>query len=62
MTIFPDLREKAGLSLAQAQALLQLSVDTATEYENGARLQAQGGNTNSQRIGSWPESEKDSES
>jgi len=38
MTIFPDLREKAGLSLAQAQALLQLSVDTAAEYENGARL------------------------
>jgi hypothetical protein len=38
MTIFPDLREKADLRLAQAQARLQLSVDTAAEYENGARL------------------------
>lgn len=38
MNIFLDLLEKAGLSLLEARALLKLSVDTAAEYENGARF------------------------
>ena len=38
MISFSQLRQQAGLSTEEARELLKLSVETAAEYECGARL------------------------
>jgi len=38
MTSFSNFRIRAGLTMAEAESLLKLSVETIVEYENGARI------------------------